>query len=483
MNTEFRKSGFLWNCPWLTKESCIRRRGLTEASLVYRSYINQAIRIVNDKLYRKAYLIRNEIKALEHAASFSTSPEANYESVCKVKSNLYTICIDTNEFVSSVLQSVSADHLVFQPHIKDLSRLMGIIYNEVLPNLSGTSKKGSIKVGQLIGKLVGYIEEIVELGHRVLEIQGAILVNGLDGMAPIKKPWWSGLLYDSDSFELMRLLSICIQHTLKELRSEDSNSVVAFWDFIIRTGYPLILFSHIIPTEVNMAAFEDLAYRLMEMSKRVKVRMHSLSDDPYPKFQIDYLTLTVSIPVPESEYHTLSETMDQNGGISLLPILFLPKHARKVTLTGIERDGKSSAVTDKALAINRQSLRILTIYVKKIEKFSASNASQIQIGGLYGDLSTGLQVLDSEIQGRVHAFYENPNEKDIQTTLLASRCLTKLTASISSRFFPSSLLQPLPSVWIQNDDTKNPAALFTVQDADFMFDKFGVSIDCNWCVA
>jgi hypothetical protein len=90
-----------------------------------------------------------------------------------------------------------------------------------------------------------------------------------------------------------------------------------------------------------------------------------------------------------------------------------------------------------------------------------------------------LNILKLEIEGKRTAFYSHKNEKDLQVTLLASRCLNLLAKSISQHLFKVSTGSPWSTLWVQNDSQNS---VFNIEDADYLNENYGVSINCNWCV-
>ena len=472
MTIEHRKHVLYWNSSWLKQSS--KAQKFPEASKVYRIYIHQAIHKIDDMLNRQLRLIQLEIQKIHQAASTSTRGNSSFAIVHTVKVNLLEICIQMNDLVSSLLMEISKNQEYMEPFVTDISRLMNIVHVQIMPNLVHSQKSGGLTLGQLLVQITQVMEEMAERVKRLMKLQGLRLTASCEGQRLSKKPWWSGLLYEAEFLQLIELISLSFQK-LSIIYSDFDNGSLEFWSFLIKTGMPVIFYSHIVPDESNMDAFEDLAYRLVELSRRVKISFHPISSSSNSEIHVTHLDLILSFPMADLEFDALHPFQSDRIKVDIHPLLFLPKKPDNSTKWSEHVTQSISSVESRATDVNVQTFKILDSYLTRIKDHTGVKFRTNEI--IKNELDTSFKVLKSEIDGQTATFYLTAFEKDIQITLLASRCMSNLGRSIMRRFFESDQLSHLTGIWIQTEDKKSA---FTIEDADHLYQNHGVSVGLNW---
>lgn len=466
-------STICWNFPWIKEQSRIYHH--SDAANVTQMFIKQAISCLSDILKRNVFAIHKEVKKIETAAS--TTPD-NFDIMNQIKSNLYEICTEINELVSTILVEISKSQGIPEEWTKDVTFLITSIQVQILPYLAQSSKGSQIPFGKILNQVTNSVQELVLRVERLLKIQLLYLTESPYDGRLIKRSWWSGLLYEKEFLVLLQLISLLVQKMIQNF-IDSGHASIDFFHLIFSTGFLFVLYSDMIPDINNIGIFEDLFYRLQETRKRIKIRFHAQSDCSNVKFKINSLYLTMSFPIHDRAISQLMQSNLQQPKMDIIPLLFLKKNesSRKFWSDNIEQ--KNVELAARLNEINVSTLKFFESHIQKIKNLEITNHSKRKYS-LGNNIDLSLKLLKAEVNGTESNQYHSQKSKDITLTSLANRCINNLGKSLAANYTSNNQDSVLTGIWMQDSLSKST---FHHEAIDYMEESYGILIERNWSQA
>ena len=475
---EERKSTLYWNFPFFKR--CRDKKSSSQESHIYKIYVHQAINELSHQFDRVLFDFEREMEKIHLAATLHAPGDPSAIIVQKVVSNIILLCIKSNDLVMHILSQISKDQDFMDPIIQNITNTLGILQFQILPQLENQRKRES-KLGLVLKNAFQLLQELIEKMKRLLSLQGMYLLNNLQNPNEfIPKPWWSELVYDSLFIQLVQVISMTFHKSWRTYLDNSARNP-QFWRFMIQVGYPLTFYSQVIPDEMNVHVFDELNYQLNQLERNLRLRFHSDAHSSHLEIKMDLQSIILSFPISSSETEILSLFSHEKSFIPLNLFLILPKKPKYLLHwsdpTDVSMNTTESHLYTKSLSINKNSLKSIKEFIKKIQHFSLKKSGIKPFAMISSHLQSHLNSVESGILGTDHTFYFSSLERDVQITLLTSRLFTFLSKNTSHYFYKSSSGNDVwASIWIQNE-TKE--AVFTLQDADFLFEHHHISLDSS----
>lgn len=458
-----------WNFPWIKEQSRVYYH--SDAANVTQIFIKQAISHLSDTLKRNVFAIHKEVKKIELAAS--TTPD-NYDIINHIKSNLFDICTEINELVSTILIEISKSQGIPEEWTRDVSILITSIQVQILPFLALSSHASQCPFGKILYHVTSSVQELVLRVERLLKIQLLYLTESPYDGRLIKRSWWSGLLYEKEFLDLLQLISLSVQKMIQNFI--DMGVSVELFQLIFGNGFLFTLYSDLMPDVNSIGIFEDLQYRLHEIRKRIKIRFHSFSDFSDVKFKINSLYLTMSFPINDQAYSQMIQSNLKHPKMDIIPLFFLLKSEPSQRFWSDNIEEKKVELTTRINAINDSTMKLLETYIQKLKHFEISNNSKAKCS-LGNNIDLSLKLLKTEITGTEANLSYLQKPKETHLTSLANHCINAIGRSLAANYTSNRHDSLLTGIWLQDKLSKST---FHHETVDYMKESFGILIDRDW---